>query len=125
MSIHITSWLKCFLFVSGLQAQTLDSLKLDETILLYHKIETKVSPKKGVLIFMHGGVSQFKELSHPKEISPETIIERNPDFLPLAQSLGYDIILPIAFNEYNWMEDAGHRFVLALVNQYKSSDGQT
>lgn len=107
-----------------IQAQTLDSIKLEGTSLLYHKIETQTHPKKGVLIFMHGGVSQLKELSQPMEISPEAITEGNQDFLPFIQALGYDVILPIAFNEYNWMEDGGHQFILALAEKHRPFDGK-
>lgn len=105
-----------------ISGQTLDSLQLDGTTLLYHKLETQTTPKKGMLIFMHGGVSQFKEPDKPIEISPKTVVEGNTDFLPFVQSLGYDVILPLAFKEYNWMEEPGQQFVLALAEKYSEQN---
>lgn len=106
------------LFSYWLGAQKLDTLMLGSTQLLYYQVQQASPEKNGLIIFLHGGVSQHKELEVPVAPSLENLQEHNPYFIPVAHSRGYDLIFPIAFNEYNWLEDGGMEFIKALVKKY-------
>lgn len=98
-------------------ASTLDSIKVDNTYLFYYKITSGQNNSK-LLIYLHGGVSQFKEKDSPVQVPPLELLEGNTEFLPVVKEEGYDVIIPIAYNQYNWLEDDGERFVDQLRATY-------
>ncbi|MEZ5016177.1 MAG: hypothetical protein R2800_03940 [Flavipsychrobacter sp.] len=99
------------------QASTVDSIKIEDNYLLYHKVDTKQSEKAGLILYMHGGVSQFKG-TKPTLVPTVDLLEGNQYFLPAATNAGYDVILPIAYNEYNWLEDKGELYINQIVATY-------
>ncbi|MDZ7847627.1 MAG: hypothetical protein U5L96_13150 [Owenweeksia sp.] len=80
-------------------------------------LSSKPENKQGLIIFLHGAVSQFK-FPQPKAIPASELLEQNADFLPAFNKEGYDIILPIAYNHYNWLEPAGWNFLAELTARY-------
>lgn len=99
-------------------ASTLDSIAVNNEYLYFHKITTSKDTTQGLIIYMHGGVSQFKGLAHPKPIPATDLLEGNTDFIPTATQAGYDVILPIAYNEYNWLNDTGEQFIDRIIMTY-------
>lgn len=67
---------------------------------------------------MHGGVSQFKDKKQPVEATPEELLEGNAAFIKTVNTNGYDLILPIAFNQYNWLEPGGEQFINNIIDKY-------
>lgn len=98
-----------------------DTITVDGHSLLYHITTSDKADKKGVIIYMHGGVSQFKGLQTPKSISLDNMFEGNTVFLPTVLATGYDVITPIAYNEYNWLEEGGVKFITELVNKHAAN----
>lgn len=92
-----------------------DTTVINNTPLTYYYIKSTKEQKNGLIIYMHGGVSQFKGKATPVDISPIELLEGNEEFLPAVNDAGYDIILPIAYNEHNWLENAGEDFIMQLV----------
>lgn len=105
-----------------LNAQKLDSLVLEGHTLLYYKVPSTSLDQKGVVVYMHGGVSQFKGLKKSTGIPIEALLEGNLDFVPTMNQAGYDVVLPIAFNEYNWLTENGADFIKAIVHPYRNAD---
>lgn len=116
MKLSLCVLLICCSFCS--LAETLDSLMLEGNTLFYHSVESQSAEKKGLVIYMHGGVSQFKGLSKSMVLSTEALLEGNADFLSTMNQNGFDVLLPIAFNAYNWLEEKGEHFVKVLMDQY-------
>jgi len=110
-----------FLFsisVCNLEANGIDSLKLNGIHLLYHKEHSDQNIKKGLIIYMHGGVSQFKNNTKTVALTADNLLEGNETFLPTFLNEGYDIIFPIAHREYNWLEEAGEKYIHSLYEKY-------
>lgn len=108
----------CALLFTVTHCFAIDTITVDKTPLLYHKINTKQPNRKGLIIYMHGGVSQFKDKQELINLSPEELLEGNTQFLPVLNEQGYDVILPIAYNQYNWLEDGGEQFINELLTKY-------
>ena len=102
-------------------SQVIDSIIIDNTALYYHKINSEADYKKGVIIFMHGGVSQFLGLDQVRMLSTNDILEGNTEFIPYALKEGFDLLFPIAFNNYNWLMEEGKSFVLGIGEKYRTS----
>ncbi len=98
-----------------------DTIFIEDVPLLYHKLPTNIAEKKGLIIYMHGGVSQFKEPEQPIAPEPEELLEGNNDFIPSMQKAGYDIIMPIAYKQYNWLEDKGEEFINNILVKHASA----
>lgn len=94
----------------------IDSIKIDGQYLPYH-IENNNS--NSLIIFLHGGVSQFKDKTQPICPTELQLLENNTDFLQIVKEMNYDIILPIAYNQYNWLEADGERYINLLLENYK------
>jgi len=109
-------WMSVWMVVS---AQTLETITLNGTKLLYYKVErsTPAVQRKGVIIFLHGSVSAYAALEQPTAISLDSLLESNDEFLPTAQRHGYDVLLPIAYREYTWLKEPGQQLVLALQDK--------
>lgn len=119
MKILLTTIL-VLLFQATAFSGTLDSLKFQGNYLYYHKITSdKKTENTSLIIYMHGGVSQFKG-AKPKAVEALDLLEGNKDFLPTATNAGYDVILPIAYNEYNWLNDTGELYINKIVGTYKN-----
>lgn len=113
--------LPIFLIAYSATAHTVpDTIVIDNTPLTYYYIKTTKEQKNGLIIYMHGGVSQFKGKTTPVDISPIELLEGNEVFLPAVNNASYDIILPVAYNEYNWLEKAGEDFIMQLVTIHGS-----
>src|SRR5690606_23783034 len=107
------------LYISSCLAATPDTVIINNTKLIYQKSLTTQSFANGLIIYLHGGVSQFKGKEQLISLSAEELLEGNREMLPVLQEKSYDIIMPIAFNEYNWLEPGGEQFVDKLLEIYK------
>lgn len=104
------------IFPSDLFAIIPDTISIDNTKLTYYTIKNSKADTLNLIIYMHGGVSQFKNKTSVIDISTSELVEGNKDFLNTFQEAGYDIILPIAYNEYNWLEPNGEIFIKELIS---------
>lgn len=131
----IPIFILAYLPIVNSYAISTDTIVVNNTKLLYQKVTTDKAEKKGLIIYMHGGVSQFKDKKQLISLSCEELLEENKEFLPVLLTEGYDIVMPIAYNEFNWLEAGGELFIDKLLEiqrtQYKHiyisgfSDGAT
>ena len=72
---------------------------------------------------MHGATRQFNNMTEAEneKVPLSTLLENNEEIIPLFNNEGYDVICPIAYNQYNWLEDGGKTFISALMKEYKSN----
>lgn len=99
------------------KASSLDSILIKDTHLFYHKAWSSADVKKGLVIYMHGGVSQYKG-EKPFEVSLNNLVEGNMTFISTFNEQGYDLVFPIAYNEYNWLVQGGQLFIKGLLDLY-------
>lgn len=99
-------------------ATTIDTLTINNTQLIYHYKKAEL-PTNKLIIHMHGGVSQFKGKTAPVTTTTLSLVEGNEAFLNSAIAMQYDIILPVAYNEYNWLEPGGEQFIDAILKKHK------
>lgn len=100
-------------------AATVDTITLNNTPLVYH-YEQATQPANKLIIYMHGGVSQFKGKTTPVATTTLSLTEGNTAFLPAVTAAGYDVILPVAYNDYNWLEPRGEEFINALFQKHQA-----
>ena len=60
----------------------------------------------------------FKGKAVSESVGTNILLEDNKDFIPTFNANGYDLIRPIAFNEFNWLEKNGIAFVDSILNLY-------
>jgi len=92
-------------------------MHISGTTLFYHYIKTD-SVQKGLIIFLHGSVRAFKGQNKSEPISIDILTEGNKDLIPTLKARAYDIIIPIAYNDYNWLEPKGKLWIDTLSQQY-------
>lgn len=105
-------------------ASVTDTIVIGDTPLLYHYLKSDNPDKKGLIIYMHGGVSRFKDLKQPIALNPEELFEGNKQFLPVMLNAGYDVILPIAYRAYNWLENEGEEFINKIIEKHAEVNKQ-
>lgn len=116
---HLSLLIACTLVGIVAWSQTVKTSHFEDQELPYHLVKSKAEKSRGLLIYMHGGVSQFKgEQPQPVEITD--LLEGNNEFVPALSAAGYDLLLPIAFNQYNWLEEGGERWINHLIDEYQS-----
>ncbi|MBN9483761.1 MAG: hypothetical protein BGO70_09165 [Bacteroidetes bacterium 43-93] len=118
--MNIKTLFVCVCLVTANYCFAADTITVDKTQLLYHRINSIQAIKSGLVIYMHGGVSQFKGKQELINLTPEELVEGNAQFLTTLNENGYDLILPIAYNEYNWLENGGEQFISKLLDKYAS-----
>ena len=101
----------------SVEASELRSIEIDGIKLYYHFCPTEKT-KKGLLIFLHGSVRAFKNKTENNPVDVTPLLEYNIELVNAFNDKGYDIILPIAYNEYNWLEYTGDKFIGELVSTY-------
>ncbi len=82
---------------------------------LYYYFSPSTMPKNGLLIFLHGAVSQYKNSKENKPVNIETLLENNENFITSFNQAGYDLILPISYNEFNWLAGPGMQYIDTLI----------
>ena len=112
--ILILSILVC----SNTYAQAIDSIRMDGIDIPFYHCATDSADPHGLIIYLHGGVRLTKHLKRPVLPPIESLVEGNKNFIQVAQNAGYDIVLPTAFGEYNWLEEKGQRFLNVLRKKY-------
>ncbi len=93
-------------------------IEINQTPLYYHFCQGS-KPASKLIIFLHGAVAAYQGQteSTPKEII--NLVESNIDFINTLTENGYDVILPIAYNDYNWLAPKGELYLDSLMNQYQ------
>lgn len=73
-----------------------------------------------LLIFLHGGVNNPYFDQNVKDIKMDYLIEGNLDFLNSANEQGFDIIIPIANGELNWLDqpESVYRFIEDMMEGF-------
>ncbi len=101
-----------------LHAAELRQIEINNTTLYYHFCKS-TKPSKGLLFFMHGAVVRYmgQTESLPKDLSG--LLESNTDLIPACENNGYDLIVPISYNEYNWLDKSGEMYIEKLVGMYR------
>ena len=97
-----------------------DSLRVQKMSLTYHYLPAKKQSDK-LLIYLHGSVSQYKDLKAPRSVSLDELTEGNSSFVSTVQEKGYDVVMPIAFNEFNWLDSNGYVYIDALLDELTSN----
>lgn len=77
------------------------------------------------IIFLHGGVNNPIFDQPPDKISLNYTIENNQEFLTQASINGFNVIIPIANDSLNWLENPQQTFrELKKIVAYSSIDSQ-
>lgn len=111
------------LFLSiQLHGQELLSVEIENVSLNYYLIKTEKNIDGKLLIFLHGSVSQYQQLKTPLSPPISQLLENNDAFTEVFTNHGYDIIFPIAFNQYNWLDSSGSVPVDEIIDQYSYNE---
>ncbi len=103
---------------TAIHAAELKTIKIDSVDLYYH-IETPTSIESDkLIIYLHGGVSQF-QFKNPTVVPVSSLLEGNDFLLQTFTNAGYTVVIPIAYNQYNWLEDKGKSFIKSILLKYK------
>lgn len=109
--------LNILFFPFTIHANEIDSIEINNTRLYYHYIKSN-TPSDKLLFFLHGSTRVFKGLEENKPVEISILLEGNRDLLSTFSKKGYDILIPISFNEYNWLENSGLDFIDSLTSLY-------
>ena len=113
----ITLFLLCFFIYSDAAfSQDVDSIFIEKTKLYFHIARAKAN--QSLVIHLHGAVSQFKNLEKNKISNLDSLLENNSDFIHEFTKAGFDVLVPQAFNEFNWLEEKGKIYVEKLIEKY-------
>lgn len=88
------------------------------TVRLYYHYMPSKKPNRGLVVFLHGSVSAYKNKAVSEAVGVAELLEGNVDFLPTLEEQGYDVVLPIAHNEYNWLELKGNVLIDSVIGRY-------
>jgi hypothetical protein len=102
------------------KASEIRNIEIDKTTLYYHFCKSSKQSDK-LLIFLHGSISTFQGQVESKPKDLNTLLEFNKDFIATFGENGYDIIIPVAYNEYNWLDMKGDLFIDSLFKAYKQN----
>ncbi|MES2589012.1 MAG: hypothetical protein V4622_08530 [Bacteroidota bacterium] len=111
-----TTLILFLLLLQNLIAKDVDSLFVDKTKLYFHHVRAKAN--ESLVIHLHGSVSEFKKLTENKIFDLDTLLENNNDFIHEFTKAGFDVLVPQAFQEYNWLEEKGKVFIDKLIEKY-------
>lgn len=114
--------LACLMLFSSIivKASEIRIIEINQTTLYYHFCKS-VKPSKKLLFFLHGSISVFKGQTESKPKDLNELLEFNKDFIQTFEQKGYDIIIPIAYNEYNWLEKKGELFIDSLYKSFNEN----
>lgn len=98
-------------------AQEIKKLIIEQTPLYYHYYKSTL-PSSKLLIFLHGSASVYKGKTESKPVDIDELLESNKDFITTFQNQNFNIIVPVAYNEYNWLETKGMIYLDALVKKF-------
>jgi len=98
---------------------TIDTFGIGKDQLFCHKVADKTESNRKLIIYLHGGVSQFKGLTESVVTDVESLLEGNEAFVEQCQKRGFDLALPVSFNQYNWLEADGYSFLVVVTSYYR------
>jgi hypothetical protein len=98
------------------KAAEIGFVNLEKTKLYYHY--TRTAKPKGLVIFLHSSVKAYQGMIKSRPIGMDTLLEHNRSFIQSFTASGYDIVMPVCFNEYNWLEPSGAHFVDTLTKMF-------
>lgn len=95
-------------------------IEINQTTLYYHYYQSD-RPASKLIVFLHGAVAAYQGQteSTPKDIAQ--LLESNNDFITTLNESGYDVLLPIAYNDYNWLSASGELYLDSLLGQYRNA----
>lgn len=97
-------------------SQGLD-FRIGEQRIYYHLLKTKESHER-LLIFLHGSVAAYKEKTESILVGTEELLEGNAALVPFFNARGYDILIPVAFGEFNWLDPKGTQVIEQIFREY-------
>lgn len=121
--INIVKFILGLLFSLGfhlVHAGEIRQIEINGTPLYYHFYQGS-EPSSKLIVFLHGAVAAYQGQpeSKPKDIA--TLLESNTDFINSLNENGYDVILPIAYNNYNWLAPQGVEYLDSLLLNYQDN----
>ena len=102
------------------KASEIISIEINQTTLFYHFCKSS-KPSRKLILFLHGSISAFQGQTESKPKDLNSLLEFNRVFITTFEENGYDIIIPIAYNEYNWLDKKGELFIDTLLKVYTQS----
>ena len=90
-----------------------------------------------LIVFLHGGMSNPTFKKKQTSVSLSYLLENNTNFIPIAESNGFDIIVPIKNDSLNWLDNYDYcfsvfkKYINSLETKYEEiyisgfSDGGT
>ena len=114
-----------FLFSINNYAQKLIKITNDDEQINYYYFENSNNLKeRKLIIFLHGSVNHeyYKNNRIPNF---EFLIEGNYNFIKYFNNLGYDIILPIATKENNWLNPSSYSSIKKITMNYMQTQNKS
>ncbi len=111
-----TAFLCAFIFLTSLRADEIKTIQISGTTLYYHYL--KSDSAHGLVFFLHGSAEAFKGKALNAPVETVVLTEGNEEFISVWKNQGYDVIMPICYNEFNWLEPRGKFFVDTLTKMY-------
>lgn len=108
-----------FFTISFANASELKSIVINNTT-LYHHVCAAEKSNKSLILFLHGSVSAYQGQTESRPAELNALLENNSVFLPTFNKEGFDVVLPIAYNEFNWLDSSGDQYLKALIELYKN-----
>ena len=105
---------------AGISSGEVRTFSLNGTDMYYHFVSGK-GDKAGLLIFLHGAVKAFAGQEKSSPVPIETLLEGNAELIPAFTEHGYDIILPVCHNEYNWLDPGGSAIIDTLLGRHAAN----
>lgn len=105
---------------SLLHAGEIRKIEINQTPLYYHFCQGS-KPASKLIIFLHGAVAAYQGQTESKPKGIANLVESNTDFINTLVENGYDVILPIAYNDYNWLATQGGQYLDTLLSMYRKS----
>jgi hypothetical protein len=118
-NVKVAALVCTFLHSLCSRADTIREIHISGTKLYYHYFQTD-STAKGLVFFLHGSAAAFKGKDNSEPVALEVLLEGNKDLVPSLQKKGYDVVVPICHNEYNWLEPMGKVFMDTLTHLFKN-----
>lgn len=104
------------LLFHAVYAQT-DSFLLQDQTMYVHRIKGGQLQKK-LMIFLHGSVKAYRDREPYGIVPVSELLEGNNDLIPACLEQGYDLLIPLAYKEWNWLEPGGQVYLDSLMQRY-------
>ncbi|MCB0735554.1 MAG: dienelactone hydrolase family protein [Flavobacteriales bacterium] len=104
------------LLVGHTSTASVDSMMVVGSQLYMHQFKSD-QPTTDLIIFLHGSVRAYQTMEQPRLVDEATLLEGNKYFLPFCQENRFDVILPIAFNQFNWLDSNGRDWMVDLAKK--------